>query len=296
MILGKTIRIYLKDGSVSGVKLAELANHTIQAIACPRTKLAEMNESFKKEIGRPGVYFLLGEDEGNQNKVYIGESENVWERLKNHDTNKDFWNEVILVTSKDENLTKSHVRYLESKLLKIAREANRYSIENNNSSGESSLPLPDKDAMEDFIVCIQLLNGTLGHKFLELPIQKKNREENSFLPIDDYIDSSIKVELKSNGINARGIMTDEGILVLKKSEVSNKESRSYNYTALREKLVRNGVILDNKENKCYFEKDYLFKSPSAAASVILGYSANGRNIWKDKDNRTLNEIERIKVK
>ncbi|WP_199538231.1 GIY-YIG nuclease family protein [Emticicia sp. C21] len=120
MGLGRSIRIYLKDGNVSGIKLAEVVNHTIQAISCPRNKLSELNKDFTKEANRPGVYFLLGDDGTIKSKVYIGEAENVWERLKNHDTLKDFWNEVVLFTSKDENLTKAHVKYLESKLLGIA--------------------------------------------------------------------------------------------------------------------------------------------------------------------------------
>ncbi|MEN0119704.1 MAG: GIY-YIG nuclease family protein, partial [Cellulomonas sp.] len=117
MILGKSVRIYLKEGNVSGIKLGEVVNHTIQALACPRNKISDLNKYFQKEINRPGVYFLIGEDENNQNKVYIGEAENVWDRLKNHDTKKDFWSEVILFSSKDENLTKSHVKYLESRII-----------------------------------------------------------------------------------------------------------------------------------------------------------------------------------
>src|SRR5690606_36003136 len=108
----------------------------------------------------PGIYFLIGEDNRNQNKVYIGEAENVWDRLKNHDTKKDFWSEVILFSSKDENLTKSHIKYLESRLINITINADRYKIENSNSSTLSSLPLPDQDSMEDFLLNIKLLNGT----------------------------------------------------------------------------------------------------------------------------------------
>ncbi|MFL9844498.1 GIY-YIG nuclease family protein [Flavobacterium rhizosphaerae] len=143
MSLGKSIRIYLKDGTVFGIKQAEVVNHTIQSLSSPRKKISDLNILFQRELNKPGVYFLIGEDRGN-NSVYIGEAENVWERLKSHDTQKDFWNEVILFTSKDENLTKSHVKYLESRLISIAIDADRYKIKNSNSPNLSSLPLADK--------------------------------------------------------------------------------------------------------------------------------------------------------
>ena len=118
MILGKSIRIYLQEGSVAGIKLAEVVNLTIQALSCPRVKISDLNNNFKSQINTQGVYFLIGTDDKTaKSKVYIGEGENVWERLKSHALAKDFWNEVILFTSKDDNLTKSHVKYLESRLV-----------------------------------------------------------------------------------------------------------------------------------------------------------------------------------
>jgi len=296
MILGKSIRIYLKEGTVTGIKSAEVVNHTIQALTCPRNKLSDLNKFFSREANRPGVYFLLGDDGTNKTKVYIGEAENVWDRLKNHDTKKDFWSEVVLFTSKDENLTKSHVKYLESRLINIAITADRYDLENSNSPNLSSLPLSDQDSMEDFILNIKLLNGTLGHKFLEDPIptiefishetSQKNLNSDS-----DFIE----FELNVKGIHAKALQTDEGIVVLEGSEVSEKESRNYNYTVLREKLISEGIIKLNNKNQLTFSKNYLFKNPSPAAAVILGYAVNGRNIWKDKNGKSLNELEQIQV-
>jgi len=298
MSLGKSIRIYLKDGNVSGIKSAEVVNHTIQAMSCPRNKLSELNRDFPKEANRPGVYFLLGEDEENKPKVYIGEAENVWERLKEHGIKKEFWVEVVFYTSKDENLTKAHVKYLESKLVEISKIADRYNLENSNSPSLNSLPLPDKDAMEDFIIYIRLLNGTLGHKFLEPPIIRTNTRGNDNLTdITSTINSSenLELELKIKGINAKALQTDEGIVVLKGSEVANNESSSYNYTVLRRKLISEEVIVPYQADKLIFKEDYLFKSPSAAAAVVLGYSINGRDAWKNKLGKTLNEIEKTKI-
>ncbi len=125
---GSSIRIFLTDGTVTGIKMAELVNKTIQSISCPRRRVGELSQL--QESQKPGVYFLFGQDEETgDNKVYIGETENVYARLQNHVSNKEFWNEVIFFVSKDENLTKSHIRFLESRLVQIARSTKRYIVE-----------------------------------------------------------------------------------------------------------------------------------------------------------------------
>lgn len=296
MNLGKSIRIYLKEGTVTGIKLAEVVNLTIQAFSCPRNKLLDLNKYFSSESNRPGIYFLIGiDDKSNNEKVYIGEAENVWERLKTHDIKKDFWTEVILFTSKDENLTKSHVKYLESRLISLSNLSKRYQLENSNSPSLTSLPLPDKDAMEDFIINIRLLAGTLGHKFLEEPILTNNLDLSSTTSKVEYnspIETKevITFELNVKGIIAKAIQTDEGMVVLKDSEVSETESSSYGYKTLRDKLIEDNIIKDKR-----FTKNYLFQSPSAAAAVIVGYSINGRNTWKN-NGKSLKEIEENEIK
>lgn len=304
MTLGKSIRIYLKEGSVTGIKFAELVNQTIQALSCPRTKLSDLNSNFKKEINTQGVYFLLGYEEDTlKPKVYIGEAENVWDRLKSHDLKKDFWNEVIIFTSKDDNLTKSHIKYLESRIVEISRETERYSLENGNNPTLSSLPLPDKDAMEEFLSNIRLLTGTLGHKFLENTISANNISDTK-IPLtastenNVVIDSTGDLELSLNikGIKANAIQTNEGLVVLQDSEVATNPTKNYGYGALREKLIADGIIHKKDNGKMVFTKNYLFTSVSAAAAVIVGYSVNGRNTWKNKDGKSIKEIEKSEVK
>lgn len=135
--MGKTIKIYLANESVSGIRHAEIANWSGQALACPRSRFQELREWL--EVQRPGIYFLFGvDDQTAEEAVYIGEAEVVLDRLASHMSGKDFWTEVITFTSKDENLTKAHVRYLESRLIGMARRAGRYSLANATSS---QLPL-----------------------------------------------------------------------------------------------------------------------------------------------------------
>jgi hypothetical protein len=164
--VGKTIKIYLPDESVSGIRHAEIANWSGQALACPRARFHELRQW--TEVQRPGIYFLFGiDDRTGEEAVYIGEAEVVIDRLASHMSGKDFWTDVITFTSKDENLTKAHVRYLESRLIGTAKRAGRYRVANATSSQLPLLPRSDRDAMEEFLGSVQMLLGVLGHKVLE---------------------------------------------------------------------------------------------------------------------------------
>lgn len=304
MTLGKSIRIYLKEGSVTGIRFAEVVNQTIQALSCPRTKISELNKHFSNEINTQGVYFLIGHEQDTLKQIaYIGEAENVWDRLKNHDSKKDFWNEVIVFTSKDDNLTKSHIKYLESRIIQIANETKRYGLKNSNNPTLSSLPLPDRDAMEEFLSNIKILTGTLGHKFLENPIAVKNIPKTN-VPLtatteDDIIANAIgdlELNLNVSGIKALAIQTNEGLVVLEESRVSNNPTKNYGYGSLRDTLIAENVIQTEPTGDLYFTQNYLFSSASAAAAVILGYSVNGRNVWKNEAGKSIKEIEKNELK
>lgn len=299
---GKSIRIYLKDGTVTGIKFGEIVNHTIQSISCPRLRTGELKDF--PEIKKPGVYFLFGQDEDtNEPKAYIGEAENVYERLQNHIANKEFWNEVIFFISKDENLTKSHVKYLESRLIQIAFTTKRYKIDNYNQSQLSSLPPADRDAMEEFLLYIKLLIGVLGHKLLEevAAIPKKNDDEQTQplitanTPTTPKTDN-LELSLSISGLKANALQTDEGIVVLRGSEAAKDFTNSLQkgYRDLREKMIASGD-LQLINDKYIFQKNVLFDTASPAAAVIVGYNINGPLNWKDKAGITLKEIEKQRL-
>lgn len=306
--MGKTIKIYLPEENATGIRHAEIANWSGQALACPRSKFQDLREW--PEVQRPGVYFLFGvNDETGSDAVYIGEAEIVFDRLSSHMIGKDFWTEVVTFTSKDENLTKAHVRYLESRLVEMAKQADRYEVTNYTSPQLPSLPRSDRDAMEEFLGALKMLLGTLGHKVLENFVSqpKQSSLPDASLTMAGAADAKIGrvatepqpyspavFHLRVADIHARGIRTDEGMVVLEGSDATATPYKSLtgNMAALRQGLIESGTLAPSG-TKLRLTRDHLFKSLSQAAGVVAGYSINGREYWKLEDGTTYAQFEAL---
>ena len=290
MSFGRKVTIYLADGAPSGIRHVEIANWSGQAIACPRSRLNELKEWH--EAQRPGVYFLLEKQTAETgDRAYIGESENVVKRLSQQDKDQDFWNEVIIFTSKDENLTKAHIKYLESRLTYISIAADRYKIENGNTPTESLLPRSDKDAMEEFIHNLRIVLGTLGHRLLE-PIklvEQVTTVSHSRPKLSQFIFS-----FSIRGLTARGQQTDDGFVLFKGSNVSGKISKSMpgRTVSIREKWITDGTLAKDGEN-FILTKDSILSSSSYAAVIVAGTSRSGPQSWIDEQGRSLKSVEEL---
>lgn len=88
-VLGKTLRLFLVDGTPSGIVIAEVLNWTGQVVRLPRAMLGHFLE--RRESGRTGIYLLVGDDEEvpGRLRVYLGESDNVGVRLRQHANNTE---------------------------------------------------------------------------------------------------------------------------------------------------------------------------------------------------------------
>lgn len=179
---GKTIRIFLTDGTATGILTAEIMNWTGKVLVAPRADLGLLGK--REEARRTGVYFLVGPDpeQAGKDRLYIGEGDNVIHRLSHHakDEAKDFWSKAVLVISKDANLTKAHVRYLESRLIRTAQSVGRASLTNGTAPPLPSLPESDQADMEYFLDQVQMVLPVLGFPYLQskprvtTPSQEKN--------------------------------------------------------------------------------------------------------------------------
>jgi len=224
-------------------------------------------------------------------RAYIGESENVVKRISQQDKNQDFWNEVIIFTSKDENLTKGHIKYLESRLTSISIAADRYKIENGNTPTESILPRADKDAMEEFIHNLRIVLGTLGHRVLDpVKIVKQQVTDATSKPnLSEFI-----FRFSIRGLHATGQQTDDGFVLFKGSDVSGKTSKSMpgKTLAIREKWIADGTLQSEGDNY-RLTKDSILSSSSYAAVIVAGTSRSGPQSWIDEQGRSLKAVEEI---
>jgi len=276
MIFGKTIKIFLIDGDPNGRMSCELSNWTGKAYKIPRIKIKDCVD--RGDLNTTGVYLLFGKNEENNDVVYIGEAENVLNRLNQHLSSKDFWKETIVFISKDENLNKAHIKYLENRLHDIACKTNRYQIENGCIPTQSSISESDRAEMEEFIDNIKLLVNTLGHKVFE----GKREASTSSLP------KELLFIKGARGCNATGEQTSEGFLVLKGSKTTDSmtPSSSQSLIKIKEDLINKKIIVNSE-----FIEDYIFSSPSYAAAIVMGRNANGLTEWKTSDGRILKSLE-----
>lgn len=279
MKFGKTIKIFLIDGDPNGRLSCELSNWTGKAYKIPRIKVKECTD--RDDLVSTGVYLLFGKDEEGKDLVYIGEAESILKRLNQHLNQKDFWNETIVFISKDENLNKAHIKYLENRLHDIAKSAKRYKIENSITPTQSSISESDRAEMEEYIENIKMLVNTLGHKVFDEKREFKLKQK-----LETF---AIKA---ARGADGQGEPTSDGFVVFKgsKAAATTVTSMTSNFITLRNKLINEGVIIDKGE---YFEfpEDYIFSSPSTAAVMVMGRNANGLTEWKLKDGKTLKEFE-----
>ena len=277
-----TIKIFLVHGDPKRLRTAELSNWTGKAVAGPRSEFDSVLA--REESHKSGIYFLTGTDpETGKSAVYVGEAESIRDRVKSH-LDKDFWNQIVFFTSKDENLTKAHIRYLEGRLIEQTKQAARAQVKNNQSSG-ARLPESDREDMEIFLEKIHQLLPVLGVEVL--------------VPTAAKAEAAAELELLSceiKGLKATGHLTPNGIVVLGGSQaVLNERPSSQKYPwalNMRQKLKDEGVLTITADH-LLFAHDVEFSSPSAAAAVIHGGSANGLTAWRNKDGKTLKELESI---
>lgn len=277
MAYGKSIELFLVNGTADSLITAELSNWNGKAIKIPRAEVRDCN---REDIKNAGVYFLFCQEEEGEDAVYIGEAENVLDRLKQHlreyqsGKEKYYWNTAVIFTGRD--LNKALIRYLEDRLVGMARESKRYVVLTNNTYKNTVMKESQVAAMEEFIDNVKILIGTLGYKVL--------------VPAPQATSDTLYLYCKGSRGDAKGFVSSGGFTVLKDSIVSDHvgaslETKGKTYYLLRKKLEEDGTIEERR-----FTRNYEFSAPSAASAVVLGRSSNGNIDWKTNDGIKLKDI------
>lgn len=276
------------DGTAYGPRLSEIGNWVGKAIYSPRATVNKIMN--RQEFDNPGIYCLKGDltDDAFDEKIYIGEAENIKSRLKQHlsDPNKDF-KELIFFVSKDELLTKTQIRYLESRLVQLALAAKTAQIDNGNSPSLPTLHEADISDMEYFLEQIKLILPVMGFKFLISSTADQK-------PVETSEESKVHETyfIKTRTFKATMTETDQGYIVAKGSEAKKSLSKSCTetYINMRRKLVETKIMVESGD-KLIFAEDAVFNSPSAASNMVLGRNSNGFTEWVNEKGLTFKEIQ-----
>jgi hypothetical protein len=304
--MGRTVQIYMMDGSFLGIRHVEIRNRTIQALAVSHARFPELKEkvlgkrpAFEErteewitQAAGAGVYFLFTNRDSSESKpkVYIGQSQQVLQRIAQHYASEREFNELIIFVTKDKYI---NANYLEAVLIEKSNSIGRYEVEQNNQR-KPLLAQPDRDAMGEIIEDIKLLLGVLGHPILE-PIRAPLIDG----PQDGIPEQPARGVLGQelifggNGFSARGGVTDEGFSILAGSTARINETAAINegYKKLRQKL-KEDRILEEVNGGLKFREDYTANSSSQAAAIVSGHNRQGPICWKRRsDSKTLKELE-----
>lgn len=284
MSYGKSIELFLANGTADSLIIAELSNWNGKAIKIPRIEVADCKRDDIQELG---VYFLFCKEEDNSDSVYIGESENVKERIVQHlrdyaaEKEKYYWTTAVIFTGRD--LNKALIRYLEDRFVSEARKAKRYTVLTKNTYGKTVLKESQIAAMEEFIDNVRVLINALGYKVLEPMVLNSSVSQTD----------NEKLIFTMGGASGEGYVTTEGFVLLagaKLNEKVSEKSMTKGFLEQRNKLLAAGKIKD-----LVTTEDILFSSSSAAGAVLAGYNVSGPMNWKDASGKSLKEIEAEKM-
>lgn len=276
-----TLELFFIDGKPDGMLTAEVFGWTGHILVSPRTRLPEALK--RKESSYTGLYILLGELE-EEPLAYIGEGENIANRIKSHDAKKDWWTKVVLITSAANNLHKAHVQYLEARLVQEGISASNTRLENSTNPSLPSLSEAAQANMEVFIDQLLMVLPAIRVDLFtnKAKVDKKQRSQS------EQERPVFELTLKKEGIKATAILEDGEFVVQKgslaRSEYIGDHSEKSYYWKLYDKLVDQGILV-NQGNHKIFSQSYAFTSTSAAGAVCNGRTTSGPIAWKVKGTR-----------
>ncbi|PRY73219.1 GIY-YIG nuclease family protein [Halomonas ventosae] len=282
-----SIRIFLAEGVPEGLRIVEKSNWTGRAVVAGRAQLGPALS--REELGQPGIYVLTGPAEEGAPRLYVGEADVLRERLRQHVAGKDFWTRFVAFTSTNEGLNKAHVRYLEARLVGLAKDANQWNLDNSTAPAPPPLSEPDRADAEWFLQEMLVIFPLLGIDAFETAAGQARGAQDANSPPTLILDE--------RGARATGREVGDGFVVLQGSRARTREVASmHEYLRDLRQQLKEREVLKADGDSLIFTQDFRFNSPSTAAGVLVGGSANGRRAWKDDRGRTLKALQEERAK
>ena len=287
---GKSINLFLMDGTATGRVKCTLANWNGVAYKIPRTELDKCKD--RPDLKSSGVYFLFGvSDETGIGVVYIGQAcsrkngEGVLYRLLEHkrSISKDYWSEAIVFTSSNNWLGPTEISFLENKFFNLAKDAGRYEVKNGNDPTIGNVTEEKESELEEFVENAKVIMGVLGHQVFN-PLTRRSAQNMETQILD--CKEGEKLSFTGKKAKGEGMRTSDGFVVFKGSVLNPTVARSCPKNTINNRkkyasaIDENGAITEN----------LLFNSPSAAASFLSGTSVSGMSAWR-LGKKTLHDLE-----
>ncbi|MFU8780729.1 MAG: GIY-YIG nuclease family protein [Kiritimatiellia bacterium] len=278
---GRSLELYFIDGKPDGMLTAEVFNWTGHVLVTPRTQISQALA--RKEARYTGIYLLFGETDGEP-LAYVGEGEDIAERIRNHDARKDWWTKAVLVTTGANNLNKAHVKYLEARLIEEAQSIGRVPLDNGNNPARPGLSEAAQANMEGFLDYLFIVLPAIGIDMIvrrtRATAKRKDYTECPTCTTDDAAPVVFETRVKKHNIKATAKL-ENGEFVVQAGSLARKAwmgQGAHNYKKQFDELVRAGILVEQGEHRV-FSESYAFTSPSAAGAIVTGRSCNGQQAW-----------------
>lgn len=279
------------DGDVTGRIKCTMPGWSGLAYKIPRIYLDKCKD--REQLKQSGVYFLFGKNNFDEDAVYIGQAgirkngEGVLFRVAEHLKDDFYFNEAVMFTTSGNSWGPTEISYLENKFTNLAIDTNRYKVQNGNDPNPGNVTEEKEAELEIYVEQFKIMLGVLGYRIF-VPLVKT--PESVVEEHDDelILGLSRKIKRSQRNIEAYCKRTNEGFVVLAGSQIEETDSGSIPdaIKELRERCKQNNEIKDG-----VLTRNYLFKSPSYAASFVLGMTTNGKVDWKTEDGTSLKMIE-----
>lgn len=272
-MIPRLIQTYLPDGSLEGIKVIELSESSVKAFVVPRIKLNEVKK--RSEINQPSLYLLINSAE---NQLYIGESENFYHRIKNHDQSKDFWDLAIAIVSNTNSLEKSDVKYLESLAVEKAQQTAAMTVLNKTVPALNNVHEFKVHTLEKILEDTAMIAESLGF---------------SIFKTDQNNDDEIWY-VKTKKTDAMAEFRGDRFIVLAGSKIDDSTAPSLKKGWPKRAAEREIFFseADRHDGYVVLRENLSFKSPNLASDFVTGRPSNAWITWKNKNGKTMDEVMR----